>query len=80
MTGLFDFILFLFEQEQDDILWEVWINKDTNKDYATYKKERTKSLRKTKIKKISDQDEQESIAMATRYIKPNNTTEKGGED
>ena len=77
MRGLFDFILFLFEQEQDDILWEVWLNKEIKEDYATYKKSRSLTLRKANIKKVTEDDEQKAIDLATRFIKP--IEENGGD-
>ena len=77
MRGLFDFILFLFEQEQDDILWEVWLNKEIKEDYATYKKSRSLTLRKVNIKKVTEDDEQKAIDLATRFIKP--IEENGGD-
>ena len=79
MKGLFDFILFIFEEEQDDILWEIWLNKEVKEDFKTFKKSRSKSLRKKKIPKVTKEDEQKSIALATRYIKPIDEQKGGGE-
>lgn len=80
MRGLFDFILFVFEEEQDDILWEIWLNKEVKEDFKTFKKSRSKSIRKKKIPKVTQEDEQKSIALASRYIKPIDEKKGGGDD
>ena len=79
MKGLFDFILFVFEEEQDDILWEIWLNKEVKQDFKTFKKSRSKSIRKKKIPKVTQEDEQKSIALASRYIKPIDEKKGGGD-
>lgn len=78
MSGLFDFILFVFEEEQDDILWDIWLNKEVKEDFQSFKKSRSKSLRKKKIPKVTQDDEQKAISLASRYIKPIDE-KKGGE-
>ena len=70
LSDAVDFVLFIFEQDQDDILWDIWLHKEIKLDYAAYKKAHSLKLRKSTIMKTSAVDEQETIAWATQFIKP----------
>lgn len=76
LEGLADFILHLFDQANEDQLWEVWLHKDQEDDFSTFKKKHYKQIRKPKSKALSLEEEKEIIEKNMRYIKPVN---KGGE-
>ncbi len=76
MRGLFDFILFILDQEQDDTLWELWLAKDVKDDFKTFKKKRMKAIRKKKVKSLSVEQEKVINNANSRFIKPR----EGGEN
>lgn len=81
MRGLFDFILFLLEQEQEDILWDIWLNKDIEKDFKTFKRQYGVKTRPKTIKPLSDDHDQKTIAYAQQFMKPkDDINEKGGDE
>jgi uncharacterized protein YdaU (DUF1376 family) len=77
LKRLADFILFIFEKEQEDILWDVWLHKDVNEDFKTFKKKKMRTIRKKKVKSVSKDDEQKAIALASRFIKTTDHKEGG---
>lgn len=70
LEGLADFILDLFDVENEEQLWETWLHKPIEKDFATFKKDHYKKQRKTKHKVISAKEEKANIEQSMRFIKP----------
>ena len=55
----FEFVLFLIEKTAEEQLWEVWVNKDIEDSFDTFKK---KSLKRGKPKsKALTQEEEDRI-------------------
>lgn len=76
LEGLADFILQLYDKENETEIWETWLHKEKQLSYADYKKKYLKRMYKAKIKPLSKEDEQKIMENAARFIKPIN---KGGE-
>lgn len=74
MTSLSDFLLFLFEEETEEQLWEVWLNKET--EHAdSFEKFKEQSIKKQKRKqqashkrRMSDEEEKDAIAKAEKIL------------
>ena len=65
-STLLDFFIYLFEQENEAMLWEVWVNKDIDLSFADFKK---KSMKKTaRTKKMSQKEEVRAIETAERIL------------
>lgn len=76
LESLVDFILQLFDKENEDEIWQTWLHKEKNLDYAEFKKKYFKKMRKSKVQTLSKEEEERIIKNAARFIKPIN---KGGE-
>lgn len=77
LDGLADFILQLFDKQNEDELWDTWLHKEQKDDFKTFKKKYFKSMYKKKAKPLSKEEEEKVIANAMKFIKPVN---KGGEN
>ena len=77
MQGLADFVLQMFDKENEDEIWQTWLHKEMKLNYADFKKKYLKRMYKSKVKSLSKEEEQKIIENATRFIKPIN---KGGEN
>lgn len=77
MSGLFNFLLFLLDQEQRDNLWDIWLNRMVESDFPTFEKKHYKPIRQKKAPVVSHSDQESAIALASQFIKPVN--EEGGE-
>lgn len=76
LFGLYDFILFIIDQEQEETLWELWLAKDIKDDFKTFKRTRMKAIRKKKAVTLTPAQEKEIIGKNSRFIKPR----EGGEN
>lgn len=76
LANLADFILYLFEKEAEDSLWEVWLHKNQKDSFEDFKRNHLKKTNRQKTKLLSKEEEQAAINSAIRFIKPVN---KGGE-
>lgn len=76
LEGLADFILRLYDEENENQLWEVWLHKPIEDDFKTFKKKQYKGLRNKKQKSLSVADEKKIIETNMKFIKAIN---KGGE-
>jgi hypothetical protein len=72
-----DFILKLFDKENEDELWQTWLHKEMSVNFADFKKKYYKNANTSKVKSMSAEEEKRIIENATRFIKPKN---KGGEN
>lgn len=77
LEGLADFILRLFDKENEEELWQTWLHKEMTLDYAEFKKKYFAKMRKPKTKALSKEEETKIIESAMKYIKPIN---KGGDN
>lgn len=76
MKELADFILQLFDKDNEEELWQTWLHKDVDMGFEEFKKKYAQSSHKKKITAMSVEEEKQIIANATRFIKPTN---EGGE-
>ncbi len=77
LEGLTDFILQLFDKENEDELYQTWLHKDHENSFKDFKKKYFKKMRTTKKEALSKEEEQKNIENAMKYIKPIN---KGGDN
>lgn len=66
-----DFILYLYEKENEETLWETWLSKDIQKDFKEFKQEYTRPLRVKPVGLISEERERENLEFASQFIKFN---------
>lgn len=67
----------LYEQEQEDSLWELWLAKEfEDKSFNDFKNRNLKRARQPKAKAITEEDEKRIFAFTDQFIKP---SRKGGE-
>ncbi|WP_440896237.1 hypothetical protein ACS127_17205 [Amphibacillus sp. Q70] len=76
LEGLSDFIFYLFDQENEDTLFEIWLHKDTESDFATFKQKNQKKSYVKQPKQLSKEEEEENIKASFALITPR---EKAGE-
>jgi hypothetical protein len=76
LASLADYILYLFDKDVEDSLWETWLQKEYKKSFPDFKKEHYKDMYRPKNKLLSKEEEQAAINNAMKFIKPVN---KGGE-
>lgn len=72
LEGLSDFIFYLFDQENEDTLFEVWLHKDQENDYATFKKNNSRKSFVKQPKKLNEKEEKAIIEDAMKLITPRN--------
>lgn len=72
MNTVFDYILYIFDEEQDDTLWSIWLNKDIEKDYREFAKELRQPLRTGAhaTLKVDEDDVKHNLAEAALIVKP----------
>lgn len=63
-----DFILYLYEQENEETLWEMWLSKDIDEDFSEFKKKNMKTLRIKEKDVITPDKEQENLNFAAQYF------------
>lgn len=69
-AGTFEYILYLLEQEQDDTLWSIWLNKDIQEDYHDFAKERRQPLRRSSLLQVDTERAKQNIESASLIVKP----------
>jgi len=78
LASLADFILYLFDMDIEDSIWETWLHKEWKKSFPEFKKAHYKGMYKEKTKLLSKEEEQAVINNAMRFIKPVNKAYKTG--
>ncbi|MDY7044432.1 hypothetical protein RVS70_09465 [Virgibacillus sp. M23] len=76
LEGLTDFIFYLFDQENEDTLFTIWLHKDQESDFATFKKKNGKKTHKQKPKSLTKEEEEKIIKASFQFITPR---QKGGD-
>lgn len=76
LEDLTDFIMQLFDKENEDEIWQMWLHKEYKDSYKTFKKKYYQKMHKKKQKPLSADEEKEIIEKNMQFIKPVN---KGGE-
>lgn len=73
LINLLDFIFYLFDQDQEERLYNQWLHTSMQQSFADFKKaQQVKKIRKSKADKpVTKEDEQKMLAFATQFIKPN---------
>ena len=69
MRGLADFLVYLIEEDAEETLWEVWLNKVEDKSFVEFKEE---SLSKARVRMLPKRVDNELLAIAMNLIKPAN--------
>lgn len=64
---LTDFILYLIKEQREEDLWQIWLHKDIDQDFETWKKE-IQSKQSTTKKKMTKEQEKENIEKAERIL------------
>ncbi|MDR3191424.1 MAG: peptide methionine sulfoxide reductase [Lactobacillaceae bacterium] len=70
MRNLADFIFYLFEQENEEQLWEVWLAKDVEQSFGDFKKDNAVHIRTKTIRGNDDEVVAEQLAFASKLVKP----------
>ena len=68
MSGLADFLVYLFEQELEEKLWEIWLAKDIDKDFKAFREERLAAVSPQKARQMSKAAEESAIRRAERIL------------
>lgn len=76
LEGLSDFIFYLFDQENEDVIFEVWLHKDTESDFAEFKRKNQKKVYVKQPKKLTKDEEESIIKESFKFITPR---QKGGD-
>lgn len=68
-----DFILFIFDQERDERLYNQWLHTSMQQSFKDFKKAQgQQNIRKKKAEKPVTKDEEKRLLdFATQFIKPN---------
>lgn len=69
MHDLMDFILYVFDKTNEDLLWDTWIQGMSEMSFKDYKQKYSNSLRQKVVKGMSKEKERQNIDFATQYIK-----------
>lgn len=69
MHDLMDFILYVFDKTNEDLLWDTWTQGMSEMSFKDYKQKYSNSLRQKVVKGMSKEKEQQNIDFATQYIK-----------
>lgn len=77
LDGLLDFILYLFEQEQEEILWDIWLTTDKRVSFKDFKSRRLTPIRAKKVKALSKEEEAQTLAKASQFIRETTNLEGG---
>lgn len=63
-----DFVLYLYDKENEETLWEMWLSKDIEKDFKEFKKEQYHTIRKNPVDLITKDKERENLDFASQFI------------
>lgn len=64
-SSLFEFFIYLFEQETEEKLWTIWINKDIDKSFESFRKE---ALKQNEQRKMNRADEERALDKAESIL------------
>ncbi|KEH97215.1 hypothetical protein [Clostridium botulinum] len=67
MQELTDFILYLIKEQREEDLWQIWLHKDIDQDFETWKKE-IQAKQKVTNKKMNKDQEKANIEKAERIL------------
>ncbi|KEH93221.1 hypothetical protein [Clostridium botulinum] len=67
MQELTDFILYLIKEQIEEDLWQIWLHKDIDQDFETWKKE-IQSKKSVTNRKMSKDQEIANIEKAERIL------------
>lgn len=76
LEGLADFIFKLFDEVNEEDIYQTWLHKESNLGFAEFKKKYLKKPSNAKHKTLNKEEEERNIKEAARFIKPRN---EGGE-
>lgn len=77
LADAIDFIHFLIERTDEDLLWETWLHRKPTKgsgdkmEYLTFDefKRSTQTYRRTAVQTVTTEEEQKRVEFASQYIK-----------
>lgn len=79
LPGAVNFILYLLEKQQEDVIWEVWLHRKPAKgdgkrkkylNFDEFKKQvKLKKMRTKKAKSVTAAEEKQQLEFASRFIK-----------
>lgn len=70
LEGLSDFIFYLFDQENEDTLFDIWLHKGQENDFATFKKKSGQKSFVKQPKKLTKDEEETIIKESFKLITP----------
>ncbi|WP_241161948.1 MULTISPECIES: peptide methionine sulfoxide reductase [unclassified Enterococcus] len=71
-----DFILWLFEEQQEEALREQWLHTQMTQSFNEFKKQQgVRKGRNQQTKTISKEEQEKALAFAYQFIKPNDLPE-----
>lgn len=73
LANLADFILWLFEQEREEMLREQWLHTQMTQSFKDFKKQQMSASGITKAKVPTKEEQQKSLDFAFQFIKPQKT-------
>ena len=70
MKEALDFLAYLFETEAEEKLWELWLAKDIEQDFNSFKKERLSKIKQSSVdgKTMSQTEEENAIRLAEQIM------------
>lgn len=71
MKDVGDFFLYLFDKDNEETLWDIWLAKDIEDNFTDFKKDKLTSVRQKKVSGISEEEVSSNILDANRFIKAN---------
>lgn len=75
LANLADFLLWLFEERQEESLREQWLHTQMTQPYKDFKKQQMSASGRTKTKIPTKQEQQKSLDFAYQFIKPDKPLE-----
>lgn len=70
MKETLDFLAYLFEVEAEEKLWELWLSKDIEQDFNSFKQERLSKIKSSSVdgKTMSQTEEEDAIRLAEQIM------------
>lgn len=70
MEETLDFLAYLFEAEAEEKLWELWLAKDIEQDFNSFKQERLSKIKPSSVgeKTMSQTEEENAIRLAEQIM------------
>ena len=70
MKETLDFLAYLFEVEAEEKLWELWLAKDIEQDFNSFKQERLSKIKPSSVdgKTMSQTEEENAICLAEQIM------------